>query len=94
MTLLLEPRAELARSETEGASRRGVPFSMVSTVRDDPRRCGYFRDTLYTLRVTRKILARLRTAISISRDLGARIEHARSREIDLEVPGQAKVIFA
>ena len=74
--------------------RRGAPFSMVSTVRDDPRRSGYLRDVLYTLRVTKKILARLRTAISISRDLGARIEHARSREIESAVPGQAKVIFA
>ena len=52
------------------AMRRGAPFSMVSTVRDDPRRCGYLRDVLYTLRVTKKILARLRTAISISSDLG------------------------
>ena len=73
------------------AMRRRAPFSMVSTVRDDPRRCGYLRDTLYTLRVTKKILARLRTAKSISRDLDARIEDARSREIELAVPGQAGV---
>ena len=71
--------------------RRGAPFSMVSTVRDDPRRSGYLRGILYTLRVTKKILARLRTAKSISRDLDARIEHARSREIELAVPGQAGV---
>ena len=76
--------------------RRGAPFSMVSTVRDDPRRSGYLQDVLYTLRVTKKILARLRTAksIFILRDLGARIEHARSREIDSAVPCQAKVISA
>ena len=71
--------------------RRGAPFSMVSTVRDDPRRSGYLRDVLYTLRVTKKILSRLRTAKSISRDLGARIEHARSREIELAVPDQPNI---
>ena len=62
------------------AMRHGAPFSMVSTVRDDPGRCGYLRDVLYTLRVTKKILARLRTAKSISRDLGGRCTN-RAREI-------------
>ena len=38
------------------AMRRGAPSSMVSTVRDDPRRSGYLRDALYTLRITKKIL--------------------------------------
>ena len=37
--------------------RRGAPFSMVSTVRDDPRRSGYLRNALYAIRMTKKILA-------------------------------------
>ena len=51
--------------------RRGAPFSMGSTVRDDPRRFGHLRDALYAFRMTEKILAPLGTANSISRGLGA-----------------------
>ena len=43
--------------------RRGAPFSMGSTVRDDPRRFGHLRDALYAFRME-KILAPLGTAVS------------------------------
>jgi len=54
--------------------RRGSPFSMGSTVRDDPRRSGHLRGALYAFQMTGKILAPLEAANSISRsrDLGRR----------------------
>ena len=36
--------------------RRGAPFSMGSTVRDDPRRSGHLRGALYASRMTGKNL--------------------------------------
>ena len=41
--------------------RRGSPFSMVSTVHDDPRRSGLLQDALYAFRMTEKILTPLGT---------------------------------
>jgi hypothetical protein len=72
--------------------RRAVPFSMVSTVRDDPRRSGYRRDVIYATRLgggglLDSVLPTRSRAISVHQSR----EHARSREIELAVPDQTNV---
>jgi hypothetical protein len=48
LSLLHVDRMQKERSsDYEGAVRRGSPFSMFPTVRDDPRRYGHLRDALY-----------------------------------------------